>query len=128
MRYLGNKTRLLPHIDRCARRIGFESGTVCDLFAGTGVVGRHLRAGGNRVLSTDLMHSSFVFQKVFLEVERGPGFVELREQLDLPAPAPLDRVRPGTSLSARELSGSPVELVREPESGAVQQGVEPDVE
>ena len=131
MRYLGNKTQLLPHIDRCARRIGFTGGTVCDLFAGTGVVGRHLRAGGNRVLSTDLMYSSFVFQKVFLEVERGPDFAALREQLDLPAPAALDRVRAGTMLTARQLSPA-LRVIRfleeelEPEEGILTRQYSPD--
>ncbi len=77
MRYLGNKTRLLDSITDAARRIGFEGGTVCDLFAGSGVVSRHFRSLGHRVLSADLMESSHVFQRVFLELEEAPAFRKL---------------------------------------------------
>ncbi|MFQ5655242.1 MAG: DNA adenine methylase [Planctomycetota bacterium] len=93
MRYLGNKKRLLGKIERCARGLGLRRGTVCDLFAGTAVVGRHFRARGSRVLSTDLMECSYLFQKVFLECCGPPRFSRLASEIDLPPPAPRARLR-----------------------------------
>ncbi|MEM7165662.1 MAG: DNA adenine methylase [Planctomycetota bacterium] len=113
MRYLGNKTALLDRISQSAAQIGFTGGTVCDLFAGSAVVGRHFRAAGNRVLANDLMESSYVFQQVFLEIAGVPEFAELREQVDLPpAATPFDRVvrhleqevEPVTGLLTRQYS------------------------
>lgn len=84
MRYLGNKTRLLPEIERAAGRLDFSRGTMVDLFAGSGVVSRFFRGRGNRVLSNDLMASSHLFQKLYLEWEAAPQFESLRRELDLP--------------------------------------------
>ncbi|MBT5738359.1 MAG: modification methylase, partial [Planctomycetes bacterium] len=74
MRWLGNKTPLLDEILLAAKRAGFRGGTVCDLFAGSGSVGRFFRASGYRVVSTDLMHCSLAFQKVYLECPGPPSF------------------------------------------------------
>lgn len=79
MRYLGNKTPLLDEIVAAARDLGFEGGTVCDLFGGSGAVGRHFRQLGCKVVSTDLMYCSFVLQKVFLECPGPPEFKGLKE-------------------------------------------------
>lgn len=106
MRYLGNKKLLLPHIDDAAAHLGFTDGVVCDLFAGTGVVGRHFRSRGNRVVSTDLMHCSLVFQKVFLECAEAPRFAALRRSVDLPEPASGERVVDGCVYDADELDAT----------------------
>ena len=92
MRYLGNKKNLLADIERAARSVGFTRGVVCDLFAGSGRVGRHFRALGNLVLATDLMACSHVFQKVFLELAGPPGFEGLRTRTDLPPPIEESRI------------------------------------
>ncbi|MGE4601463.1 MAG: DNA adenine methylase, partial [Planctomycetota bacterium] len=79
MRWLGNKVQLLEEILLAAERAGFSGGTVCDLFAGSGTVGRFFRSRGCRVISTDLMHCSLAFQKVFLACPGPPRFEGLRE-------------------------------------------------
>ncbi|MEM7262094.1 MAG: DNA adenine methylase [Planctomycetota bacterium] len=94
MRYLGNKTRLLDQITDAARGLGFERGTVCDLFAGSGVVSRHFRSLGNRVEACDLMESSYTFQRVFLEIECAPSFDALLSKLDLPGELRRERETP----------------------------------
>ena len=78
MRWLGNKAPLLEEIHSSALNAGFKGGTVCDLFAGSGSVGRFFRSQGCRVLSTDLMNCSHVFQKAYLESEGAPRFEGLR--------------------------------------------------
>jgi adenine-specific DNA-methyltransferase len=66
MRYIGNKTRLLPFILRTLRRSGIAVGSVHDAFAGTASVSRALKADGWRVHSSDLLMSSYVFQRAYV--------------------------------------------------------------
>lgn len=66
MRYIGNKTRLLPFILRVLKSEGLVGGSVHDAFAGTASVGRALKAKGWRVHSSDLLLSSYVFQRAYI--------------------------------------------------------------
>lgn len=69
MRYIGNKTRLLPFILRTLKRSGIGVGSVHDAFAGTASVSRALKAKGWRVYSSDLLMSSYVFQRAYVVAE-----------------------------------------------------------
>ena len=71
MRYIGNKTRLLPFILRILEREKILVGSVHDAFAGTASVSRALKAQGWRVYSSDLLMSSYVFQRAYVVAE-GP--------------------------------------------------------
>lgn len=93
MRWLGNKVRLLEEILLAAERAGFSGGTVCDLFAGSGTVGRFFRSRGYRVISTDLMHCSLAFQKVFLECDGPPLFEGVRSIWQNLEPVGVDRIQ-----------------------------------
>ena len=66
MRYIGNKTRLLPFILRTLKRSGIGVGSVHDAFAGTASVSRALKQRGWRVHSSDLLMSSYVFQRAYV--------------------------------------------------------------
>lgn len=66
MRYIGNKTRLLPFILRVLRRSGLNAGSLHDAFAGTASVGRALKSQGWQVHSSDLLMSSYVFQRAYV--------------------------------------------------------------
>jgi adenine-specific DNA-methyltransferase len=66
VRYIGNKTRLLPFILRTLQRSGIEVGSAHDAFAGTASVSRALKANGWRVHSSDLLMSSYVFQRAYV--------------------------------------------------------------
>ena len=78
MRYIGNKTRLLPFLLGAIRKLGLTAGTAHDGFAGTAAVGRALKAGGWRVASSDLMEYSYVFQRAYVVANRIPSFADLR--------------------------------------------------
>ena len=78
MRYIGNKTRLLPFILRALERLGIEPGWAHDAFAGTASVGRALKAHGWRVASSDLMTYAYVFGRAYVVAQRVPGFADLR--------------------------------------------------
>ncbi len=112
MRYLGTKKKLLDSIEAAARRVGFHGGTMCDLFAGTAVVGRHFRALGSRVAAMDLMACSFVFQKVFLEIERLPEFRGLGDLAAAGIAAPEERIAALGEAGTRRLPGDPLPLLR----------------
>lgn len=96
MRWLGNKTSLLEEIYTAAKKAGYQGGTVCDLFAGSGSVGRFFRSQGCRVVSTDLMNCSHVFQKAYLETSEVPrfdGIKPLWETLDPVSESRLSQLR-----------------------------------
>src|ERR1700686_2393909 len=71
MRYIGNKTRLLPFILPTLRRSGIDVGSAHDAFAGTASVSRALKKKGWRVHSSDLLMSSYVFQRAYVVADRG---------------------------------------------------------
>jgi len=76
MRYIGNKTRLLPFILRTLRRSGIDVGSAHDAFAGTASVSRALKENGWRVHSSDLLMSSYVFQRAYVVAESAGRDVE----------------------------------------------------
>lgn len=66
MRYIGNKTKLLPFLRSAIARLGIARGVAHDAFAGTAAVGRALKADGWRVHSSDLMTYSYVMQRAYV--------------------------------------------------------------
>jgi adenine-specific DNA-methyltransferase len=78
MRYIGNKTRLLPFLMGTVERLGLSPKTAHDAFSGTAAVGRALKEAGWRVASSDLMTYSYVFQRAYVVAQRSPSFAALR--------------------------------------------------
>jgi adenine-specific DNA-methyltransferase len=78
MRYIGNKTRLLPFLMSTIERLALTPKTAHDAFSGTAAVGRALKAAGWRVASSDLMTYSYVFQRAYVVAQRSPSFAALR--------------------------------------------------
>jgi len=76
MRYIGNKTRLLPFILRTLKRSGIGVGSVHDAFAGTASVSRALKEKGWRVHSSDLLVSSYVFQRAYVAADSADPWLE----------------------------------------------------
>jgi adenine-specific DNA-methyltransferase len=94
VRYLGNKTKLVPFLLDVLRGLDVSPGVVCDPFAGTGSVGRALKIAGWRVHGGDLLALSYAYQVSRVELDRTPEFpATLRE------PA----ARSGRSLSYAEV-------------------------
>lgn len=80
MRYIGNKTRLLPFIRQAVRRLGIAPGLAHDAFAGTASVGRALKCDGWVVVSSDLMTYSYILQQAYVVAQRVPSFAALRAE------------------------------------------------
>jgi adenine-specific DNA methylase len=66
MRYIGNKTKLLPFLTRAIAKLGIAPGVAHDAFAGTAAVGRTLKTLGWQVHSSDLMTYSYVMQRAYV--------------------------------------------------------------
>lgn len=66
MRYIGNKTKLLPFLAQKLKTLDITPGVTHDAFAGTAAVGRALKAAGWCVHSSDLMTYSYVLQRAYV--------------------------------------------------------------
>lgn len=74
MRYIGNKTKLVPFLLDTLGELGVCPGEACDPFSGTASVGRALKSAGWRVHSGDLMAASYAYQVARVELDRTPRF------------------------------------------------------
>src|SRR5262245_45470728 len=81
MNYIGSKHSLLPFIEEVYRKIssGRES-TFCDIFAGTGAVGRLFKRQGLRVIANDFQYYAYALNKAYLEINEQPAFTGLRQR------------------------------------------------
>lgn len=73
-RYIGNKTKLLPHILERSRELIGETGTVADIMAGTGAVSYEYRRAGYRVIASDMMTYSYHHLISNLTIGCAPAF------------------------------------------------------
>ncbi|MCG8467449.1 MAG: DNA adenine methylase [Gemmatimonadetes bacterium] len=74
MRYLGNKTKLIPFILGEVERLIDRPGTACDPFAGTASVAAALKRSGWAVHSGDLLSASYALQVARVQLDRTPRF------------------------------------------------------
>jgi len=72
VRYLGNKTKLVPFILDALDLLAIEPGVACDPFAGTASVSSALKAEGWQVHAGDLLASSYALQVARVELDRPP--------------------------------------------------------
>ncbi len=79
MNYIGSKLTLLPFLEQVFRQVTDGSEKVfCDLFAGTGAVGRHFKSLGLQVIANDLQYYAYALNKAYLEINETPAFTGLR--------------------------------------------------
>jgi len=64
-RWMGSKSKLLPHIQEVSNR--FQFNTAMDLFSGSGIVGYLFKSLGKEVISNDYMALSATFTKAMIE-------------------------------------------------------------
>jgi len=82
MNYIGSKYSLLNFLDHeVYREIADGSEKVfCDIFAGTGAVGRHFKKQGLRVIANDIQYYAYALNKAYLEINEQPSFKLLRKE------------------------------------------------
>lgn len=69
MNYIGSKLSLLPFIDHVVKevyRYNLKSAVFCDLFAGTGIVGRFFKPKAQKIISNDLEYYSYVLNRNYI--------------------------------------------------------------
>ncbi|MCI8662132.1 MAG: hypothetical protein HFG69_02525 [Hungatella sp.] len=111
-RYIGNKTKLLPHImSRINEMIG-QGGTVADVMAGTGSVALELKKQGYSVVASDVMTYTYHHLVTNLQLGGFPAFAGVKikgETCDSETPYKsileyLNALKPKESFFFREFS------------------------
>ncbi|WP_420450039.1 DNA adenine methylase [Candidatus Palauibacter sp.] len=74
MRYLGNKTKLVPFLLETVDRFQETPGVACDPFAGTASVSAALKERGWQVHAGDLMASSYALQVARVQLDAPPRY------------------------------------------------------
>ena len=89
MNYIGSKYSLLDFIDKTIKRVvgkDMSQLVFCDLFAGTGIVGRHFKTQVRKVISNDLEYYSYVLNRNYIGNHRDIGdkdsYIEKLNALD----------------------------------------------
>lgn len=82
-RYIGNKTRLIPHLLSTIRKILPGGGIVADPMCGTASVSEALRRAHYKVVASDLMTFSVHHARVRLLLDRAPDFATLGSYWEL---------------------------------------------
>lgn len=78
MRYLGNKTKLLPEIESLIEKYQIKGETFADLFAGTSCVGDYFK-GRYKIISNDFLYYSYVISKAKLSFKSRPRFNKFKK-------------------------------------------------
>ena len=78
MRYLGNKSKILPYIEDVIEKYQIEGKTFADIFAGTSSVGDYFK-DKYEIISNDFMFYSYVLSKAKLSFGSIPKFTEFRK-------------------------------------------------
>lgn len=81
MNYLGSKYTLLPFINQVYDQVctGKEK-VFCDLFAGTGNVGRQFKKFGLRVIANDIQYYAYVLNRAYIGIAANPQFTKLYDK------------------------------------------------
>ena len=66
-RYLGNKYKLINFIKEIIQKECGEVNALCDIFAGTGVVGESFNNANTSIISNDLLYANYICLQTFLQ-------------------------------------------------------------
>ncbi len=86
MNYIGSKNKLSSFITTTVFNVvgnNLSQKTLCDLFAGTGIVGRTFKNDVKQVISNDLEYYSFVLNKNYIENNKAINYLSLINNLNL---------------------------------------------
>ena len=85
MNYIGSKQKLSSFIQTAVNSVvgdDLSQKTFCDLFAGTGIVGRTFKPNVKKVISNDLEYYSYVLNKNYIENHETLDFHSIIEELN----------------------------------------------
>ena len=99
MNYIGSKYSLLDFLKHNIMQWhGLEGGVLLDVFSGTGIVGRHFKQHGFRIIANDIQYYAYCLGRALVGISKAPTFGGIMEELvaverdllDDPARAVLD--------------------------------------
>jgi adenine-specific DNA-methyltransferase len=77
--YIGSKHSLLLFLEQVYRKVSEgDERVACDIFAGTGAVGRRFKQLGLRVIANDLQYYSYALNRAYIGLNETPAFDGLR--------------------------------------------------
>lgn len=83
MNYIGSKLSLLDFLYESINSvIDKNCSTFCDLFAGTGIVGRHFKSKNFSIIANDIQYYSYVLNKHYIENHKYLDFNGLNEEIE----------------------------------------------
>ena len=83
MNYIGSKFSILNFIDDTVKKfckLDKEDITFCDIFSGTGAVGKHFKKKGYNIISNDIEVYSYITAKHFIGNNGSLEFAGLRDR------------------------------------------------
>lgn len=80
MNYIGSKHSIIDFLEESILDFTKGDGKIfCDIFAGTGIVGKRFKKLGYNVIANDIEYYSYVLNKHYLENNKIPTFSKLKE-------------------------------------------------
>ena len=90
MNYIGSKYKLLPFLDSTISGVvgdDLSEKTFCDIFAGTGVVGRRFKKSVKKVIANDMEFYSYVLNRNYIgnhvQIENSEDLISELNALDI---------------------------------------------
>jgi len=78
MNYIGSKLSLLEFLEESINKVVDKNcDTFCDLFAGTGIVGRYFKTKGYKIIANDIQYYSYVLNRHYIGNHKELSFLKL---------------------------------------------------
>jgi len=82
MNYIGSKLSLLEFLEKSINKVVDKNcDTFCDLFAGTGIVGRYFKTKGYKIIANDIQYYSYVLNRHYIGNHKELSFSKLVKEL-----------------------------------------------
>lgn len=82
MNYIGSKLSLLDFIEKSVDEVtSGDYASVCDVFAGTGAVGKHFKKKGKKIVSNDIQTYSYVLNRHYIGNHKPLEFNGLKQEI-----------------------------------------------
>lgn len=84
MRFIGNKEKLVDWIYDELKFTNLKGGLFFDFFSGTTNVAKHFKKKGFQIVSSDLLYTSYILQKAYIENNTTPKFKNILDKIEEP--------------------------------------------
>jgi len=82
MNYIGSKLSLLSFLEESINKVvDKDCDTFCDLFAGTGIVGRYFKKKGYKIIANDIQYYSYVLNRHYIGNHKELNFYNLAKKI-----------------------------------------------